>query len=186
MFLSACFHQAELSAKAYDINIGGPNYASKLAKRVFVLTYINIKTGQPCTERGFFMGNPMDQPQVDYEAALEIASHEAFVRRTYKDSKGVLTWCVGMTDTTGHSVECYVGKPSPLSIARKSAWVLKNYAVGVYRAIEGHHLTKAQFAPAMSVHRNTGAIERASWVTKFKAGDIAGVKKDHSELAHTA
>ncbi|WMT92818.1 hypothetical protein [Pelagibacterium sp. H642] len=38
-------------------------------------------------------------------AALELASHEALMPQTYKDSVDVLTWCVGMTNATGHRVE---------------------------------------------------------------------------------
>jgi GH24 family phage-related lysozyme (muramidase) len=112
-------------------------------------------------------------PLVDFDVAIEVASHEALIRQTYKDSVGVLTWCVGMTNATGHSVERYISKPASVEhCMRLFAWALRNYAVGVYRAFEGHTLTKAQFAAALSFHWNTGAIETASWVKHWKAGRI--------------
>ncbi|NGO51602.1 lysozyme [Allomesorhizobium camelthorni] len=116
--------------------------------------------------------------RVDYDVAMEVAAHEALIRQAYKDSVGVLTWCVGMTKATGHAVSRYVGKPQTVQHCMNVyVWALTNYAAGVNRAFAGHKLTKAQFAAALSFHWNTGAIERASWVKLFKAGDIAGAKK---------
>lgn len=117
-------------------------------------------------------------PSVDFDVAMEVASHEALIRQTYKDSVGVLTWCVGMTNATGHTVERYIGKPASVQHCMNIyAWALGNYAAGVYRAFKGHKLTKAQFAAALSFHWNTGAIEKASWVKLWKAGDIDGARK---------
>lgn len=83
-------------------------------------------------------------PAVDYDVAMEVASHEALTRQTYKDSVGKLTWNVGMTNATGHTVERYIGSPAPLQHCMDIyAWALRNYAVGVYRAFAGHKLTKA-------------------------------------------
>lgn len=120
----------------------------------------------------------MANNRVDADVALEVASHEALIRQTYKDSIGKLTWCVGMTNATGHTVERYIGKPASLQHCMNIyAWALGNYAAGVYRAFAGHDLTKPQFAAAMSFHWNTGAIETASWVKLWKAGDVAGAKQ---------
>ncbi len=120
----------------------------------------------------------MNHPAVDADVALEVASHEAIIRQTYKDSVNKLTWCVGMTNATGHNVERYIGNPAPLQHCMNIyAWALKNYAAGVYRAFAGHDLTKAQFAAALSFHWNTGAIERASWVKLWKQGKIAEARK---------
>lgn len=114
---------------------------------------------------------------VDYDAAMEVASHEALIRQTYKDSIGKLTWCVGMTNATGHTVERYIGKPASLQHCMNVyAWALQNYAAGVYRAFKGHAISKAQFAAALSFHWNTGAIERAHWVKLWKAGKVAEAK----------
>lgn len=116
--------------------------------------------------------------RVDADVALEVASHEALIRQTYKDSKGVLTWCVGMTNATGHTVERYIGKPASLQHCMNLyVWALDNYASGVREAFKGVTLTKAQFAAALSFHWNTGAIKKASWVRLFKAGDMAGARK---------
>lgn len=117
-------------------------------------------------------------PAVDYDVALEVASHEALIRQAYKDSAGIWTWCVGMTNATGHHVERYIGKPQSLAYCmRLYVWALTNYARGVYEAFDGYALTKAQFAAALSFHWNTGAIGKASWVKLWKQGDIAGAKK---------
>lgn len=115
---------------------------------------------------------------VDHDVALEVASHEALIRQTYKDSVGVLTWCVGMTNATGHDVSRYIGKPQPLQHCMNVyVWALDRYAIGVRRAFAGTDLTKAQFAAALSFHWNTGAIGRATWVKEFKAGKISAARK---------
>lgn len=53
-------------------------------------------------------------PAVDFDVTMEVAGHEALIRQTYKNGGGVLTWCVGMTNATGHKVERYIGKPASL------------------------------------------------------------------------
>jgi GH24 family phage-related lysozyme (muramidase) len=119
---------------------------------------------------------------VDYDVALEIASHEAIVRQAYKDSVGKWTWSAGLTSATGHDVERYIGKPQTLEkCLAVYAWALENYAEEVRKAFAGYSLTKAQFAGALSFHWNTGAIKRASWVKLWKAGDIAGARKAFME-----
>lgn len=121
---------------------------------------------------------PASQHVVDYDVAIEVATHEALIRQTYKDSVGVLTWCVGMTNATGHRVERYIGKPASLAhCMRLYAWALTSYAEQVKQAFGKTKLTKAQFAAAVSFHWNTGAIGRASWVKHFKAGRIADARK---------
>ena len=108
-----------------------------------------------------------------YRGALELASHEALVRQTYKDSVGVLTWCVGMTNATGHRVERYIGKPAPLQHCMNVfVWALRNYAKQVDEAFAGVPLTEAQYAAALSFNWNTGAIKRATWVQYFRKGQI--------------
>jgi lysozyme len=115
--------------------------------------------------------------QVDYDIALEVASHEAIIRQAYKDSVGVWTWSVGLTAATGHDVKRYIDNPAPLvKCLEVYVWALDNYADAVREVFAGYSLTKAQFAAALSFHWNTGAIKRASWVKKWKAGDIEGAK----------
>jgi GH24 family phage-related lysozyme (muramidase) len=116
-------------------------------------------------------------PAVDFDVAMEVASHEALIRQTYKDSVGKLTWCVGMTNATGHKVDRYIGKPASLQHCMNIfAWALQNYAAGVYRAFKGHPINKGQFAAALSFHWNTGAIEKALWVQLWKQGKIEGAE----------
>ena len=99
--------------------------------------------------------------RVDFDVAMEVAAHEALVRQTYKDSKGVLTWCVGMTSATGHRVERYIGKPQSVQHSMNlHAWALTSYARQVQDAFKARPLTQAQFAAAL--HWNTGATKRAS------------------------
>lgn len=115
---------------------------------------------------------------VDAQVALEVAAHEALVRQTYVDSVGVKTWCVGMTNATGHTVERYIGKPQTVQHCMNIyAWALENYADGVRKAFKGVPISKAQFAAALSFHWNTGAIGRATWVSHFRKGDKAAARK---------
>lgn len=114
---------------------------------------------------------------VDYDVAMEVASHEAIVRQAYRNPGDVWTWSVGLTSATGHDVERYIGKPQSLDhCLRVYAWALDNYADAVRRVFAGVPITKAQFASACSFHWNTGDIEKASWVKLFKAGKIAEAK----------
>lgn len=110
--------------------------------------------------------------------AMEVGGHEALVRQAYKDSVGVLTWDVGMTNATGHRVERYIGNPAPLQHCMNVyAWALSNYADSVREAFAGFDLTEGQFAAALSFHWNTGAIGEADWVDLWKAGDVDGARK---------
>src|SRR5690554_1365564 len=113
-----------------------------------------------------------------YRAALEVAAHEALVRQTYKDSVGVLTWCVGMTNATGHRVERYIGKPAPLQHCMNVfVWALRAYAKQVDEAFAGHRLTESQYAAALSFAWNTGKIKQAAWVEHWKAGRTAQARQ---------
>jgi lysozyme len=115
---------------------------------------------------------------VDADVALEVASHEALVRQTYLDSVGVKTWCVGMTNATGHRVERYIGKPQTVQHCMNIyAWALSNYAGQVREAFKVRPLTKAQFAAAVSFHWNTGAIGRAAWVRYWLRGEDEKARK---------
>jgi lysozyme len=116
--------------------------------------------------------------RVDFNVAMEVATHEALVRQTYLDSKRVKTWCVGMTNATGHRVERYVGNPQTIQHCMNLyMWALTNYAEQVKRAFKAKPLNQAQFAAAVSFHWNTGAIASASWVRLWLSGDVAGARK---------
>lgn len=117
--------------------------------------------------------------EVTARVALETASHEGLVRQTYRDSKGVLTWSIGVTNASGHKVDRYIGKPQPMEHCLAIyAWLLETrYAPDVRVVFAGKPLTEAQFAAALSFHWNTGAIKSATWPKLWLAGDIAGAKK---------
>lgn len=120
----------------------------------------------------------MGRNEIDYDVALELSSHEALIRQAYLDSRNIWTWCVGITSASGHSVERYIKNPQPLEYCLKIfVWALQRYADDVREAFEDMVLTKAQFAAALSFHWNTGAIKTATWVKKYRAGDIAGAKQ---------
>lgn len=116
--------------------------------------------------------------EVTYRVALEVAYHEALVRRAYKDSVGVWTWSVGLTNATGHNVERYIDNPQTLEHCLKVfAWALKSYAKQVQEVFADHPLTEEQFAAALSFHWNTGAIKHASWVRHWKAGRLVEARR---------
>lgn len=116
---------------------------------------------------------------ITHKALIEIAAHEGIVREAYKDSVGVWTWGIGVTSASGHSVERYIGNPQTLEkVLEVYQWLLtERYLPDVLDAFRGHDLQEHELAAALSFHWNTGGIKRASWVTKFKAGDISGARK---------
>lgn len=116
--------------------------------------------------------------KIDYDVALEVASHEAIVREAYKDVKNIWTWSIGLTNASGHNVERYIDKPQTLQhCLAVYVWALEKYAKDVREAFT-RPLTQKQFAAALSFHYNTGAIKRATWVKSFNAGNIEKARKE--------
>lgn len=112
--------------------------------------------------------------------ALELIAHEGIVTEAYKDSVGVWTWSVGVTDASGHKVfPRYRDKPQPLEhCIGVYLWLLRErYLPPVLAAFGRHDPTEAQLGAALSFHWNTGAIGRAAWVSRFVRGDVAGARK---------
>lgn len=111
-------------------------------------------------------------PALTEKMLLELAEHEGLVLEAYRDSVGVWTWGFGVTDASGHKVERYRGRPSSvLRAIEVFEWLVRTrYLPAVAKAFEGHELTEAQWAAALSFHWNTGAIARASWVRQFRLG----------------
>lgn len=110
----------------------------------------------------------------------EIIAHEAIITEAYKDSVGVWTWGVGVTNSSGHTVyPRYKDKPQSIKrVIEVFEWLLRvKYAPGVANAFSGKQLTQAQFTAALSFHYNTGAIGRALWVKSFVAGDTAKARQ---------
>ena len=112
--------------------------------------------------------------------AAELLSHEGLVREAYKDSVGVWTWSVGITDASGHKVGRY--KDNPQSIERcleVYIWVLEtNYLPAVLDAFKDMELTEEELTAALSFHYNTGAIGRATWVQNWLDDDIQAAHKN--------
>lgn len=105
--------------------------------------------------------------------AQEIAEHEAIVPELYRDSVGIWTWGIGVTNASGHLVyPRYKDNPQPIErCIELFIWLLETkYIPDVLKAFEGCPLTEAQFTAALSFHYNTGAIGRAQWVKDWKAG----------------
>lgn len=116
--------------------------------------------------------------KITARTALELASHEGLVRQAYKDSVGVWTWSIGITNASGHNVDRYINKPQTIEKCLDVyVWALEKYANDVRKVFASKPLNEAQFSAAVSFHYNTGAIARAAWVKKWLSGDIAGAKK---------
>ena len=117
------------------------------------------------------------KPKITKDLALEVAAHEALVRSAYKDSVGVWTWSIGVTNHTGHRVERYIDNPASVERCIEVwLWALQKYVDDV-EEVFGDTLTESQLTAAVSFHYNTGGIKRASGVGAFKRGDIEDAKR---------
>ncbi len=108
------------------------------------------------------------------KVVLEIISHEAIVREAYKDSKGIWTWGIGVTNESGYTIfPRYKDKPQSITKCLEIfKWLLeKKYVPKVESAFQGVELTEEQFAAALSFQYNTGRITSAGWVKSFVQGD---------------
>jgi lysozyme len=118
--------------------------------------------------------------ELTLRGAQEIIEHEAIVPELYKDSRGIWTWGIGVTNASGHLVyPRYKDNPQPIERCIEIfIWLLQTkYMQDVEHAFEGHPLTEAQFTAALSFHYNTGAIGKAQWVTFWKTGAVATAKR---------
>lgn len=117
--------------------------------------------------------------KVSAEGLAEIAGHEGVVTSPYRDSVGVLTVYIGHTAAAGDPdpASLPMGKPQPVAkaldvfeqdIARTEARVRKAFT---------RPLTQAAFDAAASFDLNTGAIDCATWVKLYNAGDMTGARK---------
>ncbi len=110
----------------------------------------------------------------------EIVSHEAIVQEWYKDSEGIGTWGIGVTNASGHNVDGYRDNPQPVRKCLEIyLWLLRTrYLPDVQKAFAGRELTEAQIAAALSFHYNTGAILRADWVKSWMNGRPTTAKSE--------
>ena len=104
---------------------------------------------------------------------LEIIEHEAIVCESYRDSEGVWTWGIGVTDASGHRVGRYRRKPTTIRRCLEVyEWLIRTkYLPEVLEAAGGTKLTEEQLGAALSFHWNTGSIHEADWFQSFKRGD---------------
>ena len=121
------------------------------------------------------MKKPAQDWKITPRMIQEIVGHEGVVRQAYKDSKGVWTWSVGLTNGTGHMVTRYIDDPQPMrKCIEIFMWAMEEYMDRCRETFHGHMMTEAQMGAALSFEWNTGGIKRASWVRKWKAGDRDG------------
>lgn len=159
--------------------------------QVFLRRFDEIldSAGVPRDEATPSRPSPSQQPDraaggaITARVALEIVTHEAIVLEAYRDSVGVWTWGVGVTEASGHAVGRYRDAPQTVAhVVKVFAWLLREkYLPPVLRAFDGFPLTEAQTAAALSFHYNTGAIGRASWVGLAKAGRTEAAKTSFME-----
>ncbi|WP_066558351.1 lysozyme [Croceicoccus bisphenolivorans] len=119
------------------------------------------------------------RPTVTPRIAAELIHHEGIVREAYRDSVGVWTWSVGLTDASGHRVGRYRDQPQPLHRCLEVyVWVLRNrYLPAVLEALGPVQPQEHELAAALSFHWNTGAIGRAEWMRHVREGDMAKARK---------
>ncbi len=109
----------------------------------------------------------------------EILSHEGLVREAYRDSQGIWTWSVGITDASGHRVARYRDNPQPLERCLEVfLWLLATrYLPAVLKAFGSHEPAEHELAAALSFHYNTGGIARAEWLRRFLAGEHEAARR---------
>lgn len=109
----------------------------------------------------------------------EILQHEGLAREAYRDSVGVWTWSVGITDASGHKVARYRDNPQTIERCLEVfVWLLETrYLPAVLAAFGAFEPEEHQLAGALSFHYNTGAIARASWLRRFLDGDADGARE---------
>jgi lysozyme len=111
---------------------------------------------------------------------LELLAHEGIVPEAYRDSQGIWTWSIGITNASGHQVyPRYRDKPQPMEhCLGVFLWLLRErYLPPVLATFGQHELAEHELAAALSFHYNTGAIARADWCRRFLAGDRDGAAK---------
>lgn len=112
-------------------------------------------------------------------ACAELIEHEAIVLEWYKDSEGIGTWGIGVTDKSGHSVLRYKDAPQTIDhVIAVYLWLLKtSYLPDVLKAFSGMLLSENQLAALLSFHYNTGRILSSDLVGLLKAGKNAEARE---------
>ena len=112
-------------------------------------------------------------PALTPRIAAELIAHEGIVTEAYRDTGGVWTWSVGLTDRCGHRVGRYRDNPQDLQHCLDIfLWALqRNYLPPVLDAFGSHAPLEHELAAALSFHWNTGAIGRAEWIRLWREGE---------------
>jgi lysozyme len=104
---------------------------------------------------------------------MDIIAHEAVVLSRYRDVKGIWTIGIGHTKSAGGlNPETFTGSltlEQALDLFRDD---LARFEARVRKAFP-RGLKQHEFDAAVSFDFNTGAIDRATWVETFNAGDRA-------------
>jgi lysozyme len=117
--------------------------------------------------------------ELDHQMLLELASHEGIVLEAYKDSVGVWTWGIGVTNASGHNVDRYRDNPQTVKkVIEIFEWLVRTKYLPAVKKAFTRPLTREQLAAALSFHYNTGAIGRASWVKSFNQGKLAQARRE--------
>lgn len=165
----------QLAAKSRELSYGGTlvNDDVKLINQLAAQLYSRFPIAKPTVTTQL-----ANHDMLTAKAAVELVSHEAIVLEWYRDSEGVGTWGIGVTNASGHNVDRYKDKPQTIEhVLAVFIWLLRNkYVPDVVNAFAGVAITEAQFAAALSFHYNTGAIGRADWVAAFKRGSLSLAK----------
>jgi lysozyme len=116
------------------------------------------------------MAKPKTQRTSD-KGMMDIVAHEAIVLSRYKDVKGIWTIGVGHTKAAGGlDPETFAGMLSLQQAIELFRADLAKFERRVRRAFK-RPLKQQEFDAAVSFDFNTGAIDRATWVETFNAGD---------------
>ena len=111
---------------------------------------------------------------------LELLAHEGIVPEAYRDSQGIWTWSIGITNASGHQVyPRYRDKPQTLDhCLGVFMWLLRErYLPAVLKTFGEHELAEHELGAALSFHYNTGAIARAEWCRLYLRGDREGAAR---------
>lgn len=110
-----------------------------------------------------------------------LVAHEGIVPAPYLDSVNVWTYGIGHTAAAGSPNPSNLkrGMPADLDAALRDVFAvfrrdLEKYENAVSAALAGMTVAQHEFDAAVSFHFNTGAIARADWVRKWRAGDKSG------------
>ncbi len=113
--------------------------------------------------------------QTSEKGVAFIERHEGVILKAYRDPVGIWTIGAGLTAASG-VIKPVAGMVLTRARAREllSQALAANYEPGVLAAMPGAR--PHEIDGGVSFHFNTGAIGRASWVGKWRAHDLPGMR----------